>query len=37
VNVHGSALKHGISEDDARQAASWSLWIEDLDEDSPSR
>ena len=37
MNVHDSALKHGVSEDDARQAASWPLWIEDLDEDSPSR
>lgn len=37
MNVHDSALKHGVSEDDARQAASWPLWVEDLDEDSPSR
>lgn len=37
MNVHDSALKHGISADDARQAASWPLWIEDLDDNSPSR
>lgn len=37
MNIHDSARKHGISEDDARQAASWPLWIEDLDEDTPSR
>lgn len=37
MNVHDSALKHGVSEDDARQAASWPLWIEDLDDNSPSR
>ncbi|GAA1137995.1 MULTISPECIES: toxin [Microbacterium] len=37
MNIHDSARKHGILEDDARQAASWPLWIEDLDEDTPSR
>ena len=37
MKVHASALKHGIDLEDAIQAASWSLWIEDLDEDSPSR
>lgn len=37
MNVHDSALKRGVSEDDARQAASWPLWIEDLDDNSPSR
>jgi hypothetical protein len=37
VNVHTAALKHGISAEDATQAASWPVWIEDLDEDSPSR
>lgn len=37
MKVHASALKHGIGSEDAIQAASWSLWIEDLDEDSPSR
>ncbi|PRB09600.1 toxin [Microbacterium sp. MYb72] len=37
MNIHDSARKHGILEGDARQAASWPLWIEDLDEDTPSR
>jgi hypothetical protein len=37
VNVHAAALKHGISAEDAVQAASWPVWIEDLDDDSPSR
>lgn len=37
MNVHPAALRHGISAEDATQAASWPIWIEDLDEDSPSR
>ncbi|MFE5670473.1 toxin [Agromyces sp. NPDC056523] len=37
MNVHDSALKHGVNPADAAQAASWPLWIEDLDEDSPAR
>lgn len=37
MKVHASALKHGVSAEDAVQAAEWPLWIEDLDEDSPSR
>lgn len=37
MKVHASALKHGVSVEDAIQAAEWPLWIEDLDEDSPSR
>lgn len=37
MNVHESALKHGVAEVDAQQAASWPVWIEDLDENSPSR
>lgn len=37
VNVNDSALKHGISPEDATQAASWPIWIEDLDDDSPAR
>lgn len=36
MNVHDSALKQGVSEDDARQAASWPLWNEDPDDNSPS-
>ena len=27
VSVHNSALKHGVQERDATQAATWSLWI----------
>jgi len=35
VKVHPSALKHGVSMEDAIQAAQWSLWIEPLDENGP--
>lgn len=35
MKVHASALRHGISAEDAVQAAEWSLWIEPLDEDWP--
>ncbi|WNM27767.1 toxin [Demequina capsici] len=37
MKVHVSALEHEISEDDAVQAASFPLWVEDLDDDSPAR
>jgi len=37
VNVHDSALKHGVLREDAIQAAMWAVWIEDLDGDSPAR
>lgn len=37
MKVHSSALKHGIQPHDAVQAASWALWIEDLDDDHPGR
>jgi hypothetical protein len=37
VKVHNSALRHGISAEDATRAASWALWIEDLDQDTPAR
>jgi hypothetical protein len=37
VKVHAAALKHGISAADAVQAAEWPLWIEPLDDDSPTR
>jgi hypothetical protein len=37
MKVHDSALKHGIASEDAIYAATWSLWVEDLDENSPSR
>ena len=33
MKVHRSALKHGVSEEDAIQAAEWSLWIEPLDDE----
>ncbi|WP_136518625.1 toxin [Cellulomonas telluris] len=35
MRVHRSALKHGVAEEDAIQAAEWSLWIEPLDDDGP--
>ena len=35
MKVHRSALKHGVSLEDAIQAAEWSLWIEPLDDDGP--
>jgi hypothetical protein len=37
VKVHDSALKHGVLPDEAIHAATWALWIEDLDDDSPAR
>lgn len=37
MNVHASALKHGIRRADAVQAASWAVWVEDVDEESPLR
>ncbi len=37
MNVHDSALKHGVLHEDAIQAATWAVWIEDLDENSPAR
>lgn len=37
MKVHESALKHGISAEDVIQAATWPLWVEELDEDSPAR
>ena len=35
MKVHPSALKHGVSSEDAIQAPEWSLWIEPLDENGP--
>jgi hypothetical protein len=35
VKVHPAALKHGISAEDAVQAAEWPLWIEPLGDDGP--
>jgi hypothetical protein len=37
VRVHETALKHGVSAEDAVQAASWPIWVEELDDDSPAR
>ncbi len=37
MKVHQSALKHGVDADDAIKAATWPVWIEDLDEESPAR
>ncbi|WP_378147319.1 toxin [Cnuibacter sp. UC19_7] len=37
MKVHPSALKHGIGADDAMQAATWSVWVDFLDEESPAR
>ena len=35
MRVHPSALKHGVSAEDAIQSAEWSLWIEPLGDDGP--
>ena len=35
MRVHHSALKHGVAQEDAIQAAEWPLWIEPLDDDGP--
>ncbi len=37
MKVHASARKHGITPEDAIQAAGWAIWIEDLDDNSPAR
>ncbi|KZC93684.1 hypothetical protein [Clavibacter tessellarius] len=37
MRAHPSARKHGIEPEDAIEAASWAIWIEDLDDDSPAR
>ncbi|WP_298120660.1 toxin [uncultured Aurantimicrobium sp.] len=37
MNIHPSALKHGISAEDIIQVASWPLWVDYLDAKSPSR
>ncbi|MGV1009708.1 MAG: toxin [Dermatophilaceae bacterium] len=38
MRVHPSALKHGVSAEDAVQAAEWAVWIEPLTQDeSPGR
>lgn len=35
MKVHDSALKHGVLPEDAIQAATWALWIEELDDERP--
>lgn len=37
MNIHDTALKHGLAPDGIRQAAAWPLWVEYLDDDSPAR
>lgn len=37
MKVHDAARKHGIVPEDAIQAATWAIWIDDLDDDSPAR
>ncbi|MBX3194378.1 MAG: toxin [Schumannella sp.] len=37
MKVHPSARKHGISSEDSIHAATWALWIEDLDDADPGR
>ena len=35
MRVHRSALKNGVAQEDATQAAEWPLWVEPLDDDGP--
>lgn len=37
MKVHPSARKHGVEPEDAIHAATWALWIEELEDDSPAR
>jgi len=37
VKVHASALKHGVSAEDALDAATHCVFVSELDEDSPAR
>ncbi len=37
MKVHESALSHGFSPEDVIQAATWPLWVEELDDDGPAR
>ena len=37
MNVHESALRHGIKPEDSIHAATHPIWVADLDEDSPQR
>ena len=33
MKVHRSALRHGVSSEDAVQSADWSHWVEPLEDD----
>lgn len=37
MKVHPSARKHGVEPEDAIHAATWALWVEELEDDSPAR
>ncbi|MFF2050993.1 toxin [Leifsonia sp. NPDC058194] len=37
MKVHDSARRHGVLPEDSIQAATWALWIDDLDEENPGR
>lgn len=37
MKVHESALKHEIATEDSIHAATWPLWVDFLDEESPAR
>lgn len=37
MRVHDSARKHGVEPEDAVYAATWPIWTDELDEDSPAR
>lgn len=37
MDLHDSAFKHGIAGEDVIRAATWPLWVEDLDDGSPGR
>ncbi|MET3807244.1 hypothetical protein ABIB25_004267 [Nakamurella sp. UYEF19] len=37
MRVHDSARKHGIDPEDAVYAATWPLWTDERDEDSPAQ
>lgn len=35
MRVHDSARKHGVDPEDAVYAATWPIWTDELDQDSP--
>jgi hypothetical protein len=37
VNIHPSARKHGLLDEDIRHAATWAIWIVELDDENPGR